>query len=271
MQAAMTANMCGASEEYLGGMANARNGMGSRAFSMSFNGDEVAMELYHKRKPGTKYFSESGNLLFESNDGLSGAVTIVKASNQTAYNDGLKIAKALKIQNDQKFNQFLRKNAGYSYDLQSISDFYQNNHAKYPAKAIADINLAEYTDFKWANGSSFTPYSEVNANMVLRTDGILYVGQLTNHKGSNAQTCDNWDLPSELGKKAGIHLHPVSKDITFSYKQKGGIMQLFGQFHSGPSVSDQKAVIGSNSYWDVQVDEEHIYFYNKIQIIKIDR
>jgi hypothetical protein len=153
---------------------------------------------------------------------------------------------------------------GVTYDLQSVSDFYEK-YSKTPADIAFNHHVESNRTYTW-NGKKITPMAERNANLVIDKNGIVVVGQAGNPApGTLAMTrCWPNDLPYEYNKVSHVHLHPFAEEGEFKEMQNGQVPFQTDGFNGqvGPSGGDYENS-NNTQYRKVMVDKNNIYLYNK--------
>jgi len=192
------------------------------------------------RGDSTSYFNSSGELIYQSNDGLENAVVSISDKQLGNFNNTLTFAKQQEgfDGNSNEFNKGLRK-LGTGYAVDDFKAFFKEN-----GKNQAD---------GWEEG-----YYNEHKTFLYMKDGLIRPGS-ENYPGDvyNAGGDPTGNLP--LGD---LHFHPNAG------KQKGfGSNNYFTHRPSGPDGGKPSSWKYSSSpnHFDVIVTDKYIYFINNVR------
>jgi len=202
----------------------------------------------------TIYYSENGEELYRSEDGLENAVVIVSADNLDSFNELLKnceICSSDASQTDIDAQSSILRGLGTNYMVDGMIDFLEGTKG---------VTTTEHDYYKpeLPLGRPIKLSTEASSFLYLNESGAVVIG--TESFGGNDVEVTGWEDPENPfgGEPIGkLHTHPNS-GVTLA-DRKGYTTTL----ETSPSLYDLQNHTSIDGYRNVVVDNTNIHLYSK--------
>lgn len=205
----------------------------------------------------TRYYSERGQLLHISNDGLSNAIVVINSKNLSKFMIWKKVGEQYKVGSNSGYNEYLRK-MGLTYNIDGIKKFHDKfKNVKYNPKTMPDGTK----DFDRGD------YNPEHGAVLFNKNGVATIGdKVVGTESGNDPTTTKWqNAPQSMfdGNVGLIHTH------TNEGRTINGGEAAYGPTY--PNDKHQGDVL-SPGFPNIAVSEYNIYFYGGSleRVINID-